>query len=62
LITHRTVILLLKNNATSEGFNSFKKTPPHLVNVTLVSEISKLSWKVLEGKLLLEQLKIKLVK
>jgi uncharacterized membrane protein YjjP (DUF1212 family) len=57
LITHKTVFLLLKNNDTNEVFNSFKKTPPHSVNFTAVSEISKLSWKVLEGKLLLEELK-----
>jgi uncharacterized membrane protein YjjP (DUF1212 family) len=57
LITNSIVFLLVKNNATNEGFNSFKKSPPQRVNFTLVSEISQLSWKVLAGKLLLKQLK-----
>ena len=57
LIPNSIVFLLVKNNATNEGFNSFKKSPPHRVNFTLVSEISQLSWKVLAGKLLLKQLK-----
>ena len=57
MITNSIVFLLVKNNATNEGFNSFKKSPPHRVNFTLVSEISQLSSKVLAGKLLLKQLK-----
>ncbi|WP_166381806.1 MULTISPECIES: threonine/serine exporter ThrE family protein [unclassified Polaribacter] len=62
LITHKTIFLLLRNNTTDELYNSFKKTPPHSVNFTLVSEISKLSWKVVEGKLLLKQLQNEVIR
>ncbi|NJB82166.1 threonine/serine exporter family protein [Wenyingzhuangia aestuarii] len=48
LVTHKTVLLLLKNKKTGKVFNRFKKTAPHGANFKLVSGISKMSWKVVE--------------
>ncbi|MGY5355353.1 threonine/serine ThrE exporter family protein [Wenyingzhuangia sp. IMCC45467] len=56
LITHRTIFLLIKNEKTQEEYNSFKKTPPHGANFTLVSGISKMSWQVTEDKWNLNQI------
>ena len=57
LITHRTVFLVLKDEKTQDVFNSFKKTPPHGANFTLVSGISKMSWHVIENNWTLNQIK-----
>ena len=57
LITHRTVFLLIKDLKTNEVFNSFKKTPPHGANFTLVSGISKMSWHVIQNNWSLHQIR-----
>ncbi|NIJ43888.1 uncharacterized membrane protein YjjP (DUF1212 family) [Wenyingzhuangia heitensis] len=48
LVTHKTVLLLLKNKKTEKVFNRFKKTAPHGANFKLVSGISRMSWRVVE--------------
>ncbi|ANW97297.1 hypothetical protein AXE80_13775 [Wenyingzhuangia fucanilytica] len=57
LTTQRTIFVLVKDLKTQEVYNSFKKTPPHGANFTLVSGISKMSWQVIEEKWELNQIK-----
>lgn len=56
LTTHRTVFIVVKDSQTNEIYNSFKKTPPHGANFTLVSGISKMSWRVTENNWTLDQI------
>ncbi|MGY5352221.1 threonine/serine ThrE exporter family protein [Wenyingzhuangia sp. IMCC45533] len=48
LVTHKTVLLLLKNKETQKVYNRFKKTAPHGANFKLVSGISRMSWNAVE--------------
>lgn len=48
LVTHKTVLLLLKDKETEKVYNRFKKTAPHGANFKLVSGISRMSWHVVE--------------
>ncbi|MDO3693952.1 threonine/serine exporter family protein [Wenyingzhuangia sp. chi5] len=57
LTTHRTIFVIVKDSQTNEIYNSFKKTPPHGANFTLVSGISKMSWHAFENNWTLKQVK-----
>jgi uncharacterized membrane protein YjjP (DUF1212 family) len=57
LTTHRTIFIVVKDLKTNEVYNSFKKTPPHGANFTLVSGISKMSWSAIENNWTLNQVK-----
>jgi uncharacterized membrane protein YjjP (DUF1212 family) len=50
LISQRTMMLALCDGDNERFFNSLKRTPPHGVNFTILSEISKMSWQIAEEK------------
>jgi uncharacterized membrane protein YjjP (DUF1212 family) len=56
-ITHRALTLTLNNNNKEQLFNSLKRTSPHGVNFKLVSGISRMSWRIVEEKWSIEQIR-----
>ena len=56
LISQRTIIISVYNQEGQCVFNSFKRTQPHHINFTTVSEISRISWEVVENKWTIHQL------
>src|SRR5690606_26567752 len=48
LITHRALMISVNSAHSNELFSSLKRTSPHGVNFTLVSGISKMSWKIVD--------------
>ena len=51
LITHRAIMLTLKNAEGDQLFNQLKQTYGQVPNFRMVSGISRLSWRVVEEKL-----------
>jgi len=51
LITSRSLMLTVTGENGSDYTSSVRRTPPHGVNFTLVSGISRMSWRVIEEKL-----------
>ena len=56
LITSRSLILTVSEAETKNYSSSVRRTPPHGVNFKVVSGISRMSWKVVEDKLTLDQI------
>ncbi len=56
LVTHKTLVLTVSDIETGESFTRVKKIPPYRLNFSTISEVSKASWKALEGKWTLEQI------
>lgn len=56
LVSQRTIIISVYNQEGQCVFNSFKRTQPHVINFTIVSEISRISWEVIENKWTVHQL------
>ncbi|MBP0905654.1 threonine/serine exporter ThrE family protein [Mariniflexile gromovii] len=50
LITHRAIILTLKDSSGNVSFNELKQTYAHIPNFKIVSGLSKLSWRIVEEK------------
>jgi uncharacterized membrane protein YjjP (DUF1212 family) len=57
LLSQRTIILSVYNDANKCVFNSTKRTAAHGVNFTMVSGISRMSWLVVEEKWTVEKIK-----
>ena len=58
LITSRSLMLTVTTEDGSDYTSSVRRTPPHGVNFTLVSGISRLSWRVIEDKLSVEDINL----
>jgi len=56
LITSRSLMLTVTEENGSDYTSSVRRTPPHGVNFRLVSGISRMSWRIIEDKLNLEQI------
>ncbi len=57
LITHRAIILTLKDSDGNVSFNELKQTYNHIPNFKIVSGLSKLSWQIVEEKLSVKKAK-----
>lgn len=57
LVTNRALMLTLSDPENNEYVSRVKRTSPHGVNFMLVSGISRMSWKVVEQKWTLEQIR-----
>ncbi len=57
LITHRALMISVSDEDQNEFFSSLKRTSPHGVNFTLVSGISKMSWKIVDQKWTVSQIR-----
>lgn len=58
LITHRAIMLTLKDSNGNVSFNELKQTYAHIPNFKMVSGLSKLSWQIVEDKLSVKKAKI----
>lgn len=47
-ISQRVITLTLFDDQDNAVFSSLKKTPPHIVNFSIISGISRMSWRVIE--------------
>ncbi len=56
LITSRSLMLTVTEENGSDYTSSVRRTPPHGVNFTLVSGISRMSWRIIEDKMTLGQI------
>lgn len=56
LITSRSLILTVTEGDSISFSSSVRRTPPHGVNFKVVSGISRMSWRVVEEKLTVEQI------
>lgn len=61
-ITHRALTLTLSREEDEELFSSLKRTSPHGVNFKIVSGISRMSWRVVEEKWDINQIKQELIR
>lgn len=57
LVTHRAILLTVEDERKEKFYNSLKRSSPHGVNFRIVSGISHMSWKVVEEKWTLEQVR-----
>jgi uncharacterized membrane protein YjjP (DUF1212 family) len=57
LVTNRALMLTVTHPDSNEHFSRVKRTSPHGVNFRLVSGISRMSWKVVEEKWNITQVK-----
>lgn len=55
MITHRSLIVTVMDNRGEAAFSKIKRIEPHTVNFAIVSNISHMSWNVLEGNWSVEQ-------
>ncbi|MBK6282432.1 MAG: threonine/serine exporter family protein [Draconibacterium sp.] len=60
LITQRALMVTVIDKDQELLFSRLKRTSPHRVNFKIVSGISRMSWKVLEGNWTLEQVAVEL--
>lgn len=56
LITNRALMLTVTDAENREFFSKVKRTSPHGVNFTLVSGISRMSWRVVDEKWSIDQI------
>lgn len=56
LITSRSLMLTVTEENGSDYTSSVRRTPPHGVNFKIVSGISRMSWRVIEDKLTVDQI------
>jgi uncharacterized membrane protein YjjP (DUF1212 family) len=57
LVTHRAIMLSVSDDEQNNFFSSLKRTSPHGVNFKVVSGISRMSWRIVEEKWHLEQIR-----
>ena len=60
LITQRALMVTVIDKDQEHFFSRLKRTSPHRVNFKIVSGVSRMSWKVLEGNWTLEQVVVEL--
>lgn len=56
LVSHRTIMLTLRDEQNDYFFNNLKRSSPHGVNFKVVTGISRLSWQVVEEGLSIQQI------
>jgi len=56
LVSHRTIMLTIRDEQNDFFFNNLKRSPPHGVNFKLLTGISRLSWQVVEDDLTIQQI------
>jgi uncharacterized membrane protein YjjP (DUF1212 family) len=56
-ITHRALMLTVHNEGNSNYFSSVKRISPHGINFKLVSGISRMSWRIVEEKWDIKQIR-----
>lgn len=56
LVSHRTIMLTIRDEQSNHFFNNLKRSPPHGVNFKLLTGISRLSWQVVEDGLTVQQI------
>ena len=61
-ITHRALTLTLRDDKNVQMYNSMKRTSAHGVNFTLVSGISRMSWRIVEENWTVEQVQADLAR
>lgn len=59
-ITHRALTLTLNDENEENLFHGLKRTSPHGVNFRIVSGISRMSWRVVEERWSLEQIRVEI--
>ena len=57
LISQKTIILTVIDNETKENYTKVKNLPAHKIDFTIISSISKASWKAIEENWTLSQIK-----
>ncbi|NRD22210.1 threonine/serine exporter family protein [Winogradskyella litoriviva] len=57
LISQKTIILTVIDNETKENYTKVKNLPGHKIDFTIISSISKASWKAIEEDWTLSQIK-----
>ncbi len=62
LITSRSLMLTVTEENGSDYTSSVRRTPPHAVNFRIVSGISRMSWRVIEDNLSVEQINIEITR
>ncbi|EDM38320.1 hypothetical protein PBAL39_01857 [Pedobacter sp. BAL39] len=62
LVSQRTIIISIYNDVNECVFNSFKRTLAHTTNFSTVSEISRISWLIVEEKWSVQRIHNELVK
>jgi uncharacterized membrane protein YjjP (DUF1212 family) len=60
LITQRALMLTVIDKEQEHFFSRLKRTSPHRINFKIVSGISRMSWKVLDGDWTLKQVAVEL--
>jgi uncharacterized membrane protein YjjP (DUF1212 family) len=60
LITNRALMLTVTSNDNSEYYSRVKRTSPHGVNYKLVSGISRMSWRIIDEKWSIAQIRTEL--
>jgi uncharacterized membrane protein YjjP (DUF1212 family) len=56
LISHRTIMLTIRDEQNDYFFNNLKRSSPHGVNFKVLTGISRLSWQVVEDGLTVHQI------
>ena len=56
-VSQRTIIISIYDGENHCVFNSFKRTQSHVVNFSIVSEISRISWQVVEEQWTVPQIR-----
>ncbi|WP_458628247.1 threonine/serine exporter family protein [Winogradskyella sp. PC D3.3] len=56
LISQKTMILTVIDSKTNENYTKVKNLPPHKIDFTIISAISKASWNALDGNWSLSQI------
>ena len=62
LITSRSLMLTVTEENGSDYTSSVRRTPPHGVNFRLVSGISRMSWRIIEDHLNVEQINQEIIR
>jgi len=62
LITSRSLMLTVTEENGSDYTSSVRRTPPHGVNFRLVSGISRMSWRIIEDNLNVEQINQEIIR
>jgi uncharacterized membrane protein YjjP (DUF1212 family) len=60
LVTHRAIMLSVSDNDQNNFFSSLKRTSPHGVNFKVISGISRMSWRIVEEKWNVDQIRAEL--
>ncbi len=62
LISHKTIVLTLRENETGFNYTKTKSIPPYLLNFSTISAISLASWKAIDEDWAIDQIEIEINK